>query len=1098
MLIDGDQRTQATDPRLSFIVQAPAGSGKTEILTQRYLRLLSTVQAPEQIIALTFTRKAANEMRERILHAMYEVAAGQIAASEHQEKTYAYAKAALVRNDRYQWDILKQPSRLRVTTIDALCQTLTHAIPLQEKQIHYAQISDKPRIHYQNAAKTCLQFALNHTDYQHAIRTLLEHLDNQQEQLLSLFTQLLAQREQWLSVIYQARMQNRAEYEAALRSIEEHELDRFRQTLSPEDAETLRDLTQKMACIESKPDSLRHALCHWYEFDNLNAEIATGLCALLLTSQNTLRKAFDHHVGLKRGACSNEEYDFLKTNSKLLLAKLAEQVDFMEALLRIKQLPEPHYDDDQWNVLQALFTLLPMLAAQLNLIFHQQNEVDFSAISQQALLSLGQDDNPTDLALYLDHHIQHILIDEFQDTSIQQFQLLQQLVCGWEPNDGKTLFIVGDPMQSIYRFRAAEVGLFLRAKYQGVGNIKLIPLELICNFRSTAMIVDWVNTQFQYVFPIIDDMESGAISFHRSEAVKLADGDSIIQSLQCQSRDHEANTIIDLIKQELATYPNDRIAILVRSRRQLEHIIQRLRANDMPFQGVDIDLLVNLPHIQDVWSLTQALLMPANRLAWLALLRSPWCGLSLTDLHAIANFSKSQSIYFALSHLEHMTLLSDEGRLRAAFIYTVLHNALLIRHQQPLVDWITNTLSYMHPKAILTPNEEEDLEQYWRLLQHFEQDGILSDIELFKTELNALYSQKTTPSRLQIMTIHKSKGLEFDSVILPALGGKSPNPDKPLMRWLTLPRSEGEQLLISPMRAAERDECLLYDYMGKLDAEKSAYEQQRLLYVAVTRAKKRLYLFDFQEKITSGSFRDLLSRQIFQTIDEIKKEDLPLTDNEEASYPKLYHLPIEYYQKPPNTNTLNSRNNSSLIINTDNTPRYLGIATHELLQWICTHHPKTINDVPWALANHRFKLNGLDDADQRAAMTILTAQLTQMFQDKRGLWLLQAHDKERNEYELLTEVEGEIATRIIDRTFCENGIRWIIDFKTGVVPKESPSNHQKQLNEYANLLHQTTHESIHCGLYYLANGTWISWVPTSERALGNFRGHLETGLGKER
>lgn len=74
MLVDSDQRSQATDPSLSFIVQAPAGSGKTEILTQRYLRLLSTVTAPEQIIALTFTRKAASEMRERIVHALQQAA----------------------------------------------------------------------------------------------------------------------------------------------------------------------------------------------------------------------------------------------------------------------------------------------------------------------------------------------------------------------------------------------------------------------------------------------------------------------------------------------------------------------------------------------------------------------------------------------------------------------------------------------------------------------------------------------------------------------------------------------------------------------------------------------------------------------------------------------------------------------------------------------------------------------------------------------------------------------------------------------------------------------------------------------------------------
>ena len=135
-------------------------------------------------------------------------------------------------------------------------------------------------------------------------------------------------------------------------------------------------------------DSPRYPLCDWSAFDALDGTLANSLCALVLTSQNTLRKAFDHHVGLKKGACSDQEYTELKTASKLLLTELAELPDFLDALLRIKHLPTPHYDQEQWQVLQALFTLLPVLAAHLNMVFSEHNEVDFSAISQQALQAL--------------------------------------------------------------------------------------------------------------------------------------------------------------------------------------------------------------------------------------------------------------------------------------------------------------------------------------------------------------------------------------------------------------------------------------------------------------------------------------------------------------------------------------------------------------------------------------------------------------------------------------------------------------------------------------------------------------------------------------
>ncbi len=1073
MLNDSQQRHLATDPSGSYIVQAPAGSGKTEILTQRYLRLLSHVNAPEQIIALTFTRKAANEMRERILHALQNAARQFKATSSHQQQTLTFAAEALQRDKTMDWKLLQQPGRLRIITIDALCQTLTQAIPLQEKQIPYAKISDNPKAHYQKAARACLIFALEHSHYHAALKTLLMHVDNRQDHLLSFFSDLLAKREQWLRLLYQAKEQDKKTFENALSIILQHELERLTKSIPNEYAQELTLLVRELANLNSNPASLSAPLRDWQTIHDLDNKLAKSLASLLLTSQNTLRKAFDHHVGLTKGDCSAQEYTTLKTSSKVLLGKLDACPGFLEALVRVKNLPAPEYDPQQWQTLQALFTLLPVLAAHLHLVFSEHNEVDFAAISEQALHALGDDESPTDLALYLDNSIHHLLVDEFQDTSIQQFELLSKLVQNFEPNDGKTLFVVGDPMQSIYRFRSAEVGLFLRAKQEGIGPVNLTPLELSSNFRSSATVVDWVNEHFKRIFPHTDDMEAGAISFHPSNPVKPADEDSFVRAHQFANRVQEADAIVKEVSLALEQYPLDTIAILVRSRNQLIDIVRGFRAQSIPFQGVEIHLLAKLPHLRDLWALTQALLMPGNRLAWLTLLRSPWCGATLSDLHALANFSKRKSIYFALAHLDEITTLSKEGYTRFHFIYNVMDHAIASRHQYPLISWIMQTLKQLHLEQILDPTEQNDLEQYWGLLERFEHDGQIEDFTQFSQEFNKLYSQQVVPSRLQIMTVHKSKGLEFDCVVLPGLGSKPPGLDTPMLRWLKIPsHPHKELLLLSPMKPAHQEHCLVYDYLGKLEAEKNAYELQRLLYVAVTRAKKRLYLFDHSEKSTQGSCRHLLQNQTF-----ISPEARTSTTEETPSLPVLHHLPIAFYEAPPLHQQ--PQNQPSSILLTNNTPRLMGIVAHEILQWIADNHPNAANDIPWALVDYRLRGLGFEDIAFINAQHLIKHQITTFFLDPIGQWLMQPHEDEHNEYELLIRDNDNLQTKIIDRTFIDKGVRWIIDFKTGQDDKQKETHHHQQLSDYASIFTHLGPESISCGIYYLASNRWIAWEYTT-------------------
>ena len=126
---DVASRAVALDPRRSFIVQAPAGSGKTELLIQRFLTLLARVNEPEEIVSITFTRKAASEMRERVMNALNSASRGESGSGAHARLTRDLAAAALEQDHVRGWSLLDHPSRVRIETIDALASGFTRAMP---------------------------------------------------------------------------------------------------------------------------------------------------------------------------------------------------------------------------------------------------------------------------------------------------------------------------------------------------------------------------------------------------------------------------------------------------------------------------------------------------------------------------------------------------------------------------------------------------------------------------------------------------------------------------------------------------------------------------------------------------------------------------------------------------------------------------------------------------------------------------------------------------------------------------------------------------------------------------------------------------------
>ncbi|MCY4543654.1 MAG: UvrD-helicase domain-containing protein, partial [Gemmatimonadetes bacterium] len=197
---DQAQRLQALDHTRSFIVQAPAGSGKTELLIQRYLALLAQVDRPEAVVAITFTRKAAAEMRHRIVAALRS-AAGPRPATPHEIHTWQLARDAVARNDALDWRLAEHPARLRIQTIDSLCAMLVRRMPWVSRMGAAPRPVDNAGHLYARAARrTVSMLDADETppDVTGALSRLLSHLDNHFGRVERLLGIMLGTRDQWM------------------------------------------------------------------------------------------------------------------------------------------------------------------------------------------------------------------------------------------------------------------------------------------------------------------------------------------------------------------------------------------------------------------------------------------------------------------------------------------------------------------------------------------------------------------------------------------------------------------------------------------------------------------------------------------------------------------------------------------------------------------------------------------------------------------------------------------------------------------------------------------------------------------------------------
>jgi ATP-dependent helicase/nuclease subunit A len=1113
-LDDEKARQEALDPTQSFIVQAPAGSGKTELLTQRYLALLVRVNTPEEIIAITFTNKAVAEMRERILRAL-RLSFEPEPASSHQKRTWSLAKKVIEHDTKNAWNIIENPNRLRIQTIDALCMRLSHQMPINAALGTHLSIADDIDKLYRKAIQRLFDPLHQNELTLPPLEKLVVHLNNNMDQLENLLVSLLGNRDQWLPHIIP--LSHTEDLEPVRQSLE-NTLSGINQLLLEKiDAAIPAPIKQRLvniACFSAEQlrkmdlDSPIVACCDlttWPSPVEENLPVYQGISTLIFTKTFDYRKQITKRTGFpppSGGTSPDQTNEFKRAKEEItdILFAMTELEECRHAFKQLSFAPPCHYAELDWEVLSALLSLLPLCVAHLRVIFQETNTIDYTESLLAAILSLGEDDNPTDMALTLDYQINHILIDEFQDTSLPQYRLLEKLTAGWQPGDTRTLFIVGDPMQSIYRFRQAEVSLFLQAKANGVGNIPCTSLTLNRNFRSHHNIIDWVNEVFQPIFPAKDNLFEGGITYSPSQAVLPYETEShcTLHALEDTSENAESTLMLTLIQDSLQK--NLSTAVLVRSRQHLARLLPMLKTSGVPFVANEIESLFVKPPIQDLMALTKAIFHLADKTAWLSVLRAPWCGFTLADLLLLEN-NFNHTVYASLPLLLVDPDLSPHGQKRLTEILPYLTHCVDHRHRGNLRLAIeTLWLAIGGPATLSQPHELDSTDAFFTLLEQLPLE--MQQSKTLDKHLGHLYAPPELPEQnsVQIMTIHKAKGLEFGTVIIPSCEKSIRPPARQLLSWLEFPLENHAELILAPL--SEDKENSIERFLREQEKIKSEYELARLFYVATTRAKTKLHLVgciaqDESKALVSprlNSFFGLLfsHQQENFHIEKIGKmapeQSASLPPYTSTRLPSNWQLPSEahfilrHFSKSPPPQANND------LLREDILSTSLGTCIHFFLEIIAK---KGIEHWNGFSSSHQTQLiqNKLNHLFVPAACIpdtlskTLTAISTTLA-DPVGQWILSNHPESATELSLSVREHKQFNCLVIDRTFIdEKGVRWIIDYKTTDFQgsdlesflKQALDDHREQLTGYARAFEALSPAiPIKIALYYPLNSGWIS------------------------
>jgi ATP-dependent exoDNAse (exonuclease V) beta subunit len=1060
-LPDEKTRNAALDIHRSFHLEAPAGSGKTWLLTGRFLRLLAEIDHPHEILALTFTNKAAGEMRQRIRDFLNKAATGETPQYPHEQTLLEAAARASQNQPAHR---LAAPDGLRIMTFHGFCLHLVQRAPLEASVPPGSRVmpdEEQHQLRTQVAATTINQLLRRPNDdpLRQAVEDRLLRLNNNWLGLRDELVDLLEKRDLLDDLLtLTGSHPDQHHLEAALKSRLEV---LFELRLAKCNA-----AFETTVLGSSWPKFIDHLLQQGGEAGNFlpkNLPPAAAshlntwqqIATTLITVEGKPRKRLGPAAGFYKGF----------SKSKWAGAIQGLSPESLHHLQNIKRLP---FLGDAVADLDSLYDLVLVVGEALRRyqsICRQRRLLDYVEL-EQAALRLFDQEAPTDLQLFLDRRINHLLVDEFQDTSRSQWLLIQNLCSGWQSGTSRTLFVVGDPKQSIYAFRKAEVSLFLEAAkglpLPGQDRFPLECLQLSANFRSHSRLVQWNNQLFgRTIMSQVDD-EADDVPHVSAEALVEPVPDQLTLTLFSSenaagdSRDAEARWLGEAVRRELEQLPDgQKIGILLFARTHLARYVEGLQKAGVAVQVQEGAPLLQHLEVLHLRQIAHALVRPQDDLAWAAQLRAPWSRLTLEQFIQVARRPE-------LTWLDKIKGAKIEFPVIGK-LWEAITKARMRLSREALAELVENFWVELDgPAAVASSGSSAAVANclaYLDILAQAEQgvpEDTLVKAEMLLQNAYAPPDPGAAPSPVELMTVHRAKGLEFDVVFLPFLdwnplsGGRGSQPPYLLER---LPGSRAEHLIaMAPDRRREKS-AGLYRLLRDIGNKKKLAEAKRIFYVAVTRARRSLYLSgavgmtdgelsprkdtplwwlythhglklsEDEELIAENdNFSDLYFNPavISESLDmQAEPDELP------APLP-FSPEPLPYISLAPSQ--LADKQQAPRQELEDPYAKERGIVTHRALEHLGHGRPlPKLSAVVAALTSE-----GVPETEANTIAEDILYEVEHCMQEDFFVWLLtEDHPQAYSEWTIEDRpAENQVRTGTLDRVVFDGSLWWVVDYKT--------------------------------------------------------------------